>query len=89
MISAFFDFIGSLGHAMFQVIGSLGRLLLNILSSLASVVMWPVRAASGLLFGTWDASGPWTPVYFLACAILLTALAVLVGRALWNNRRRK
>lgn len=89
MISAIFDLIGSLASAFFQVAGALGRAFLDILSALSSAVLWPVRAVGNVLFGSWDTSTPWTPLYFVACGVLLAALVFLLACALWVNHRRK
>ena len=89
MFSALWDIFSSLASAFFQVVGALGRGLLDVLSALASAVLWPIRAASGILFGNWDVSSQWTPLYFVACAILLAALVFLLACALWVNHRRK
>lgn len=89
MISAIFDLIGSLASAFFQVAGALGRAFLDILSALSSAVLWPVRAVGGILFGGWDVSSQWTPLYFVACGVLLAALVFLLACALWVNHRRK
>ena len=74
MFSALWDIISSLVSAFFQVVGALGRGLLDVLSALASAVLWPIRAASGILFGNWDVSSQWTPLYLSACGVLLAAL---------------
>lgn len=89
MFSALWDIFSSLVSAFFQVVGALGRGLLDVLSALASAVLWPIRAASGILFGNWDVSSQWTPLYFVACGVLLAALVFLLACALWVNHRRK
>ena len=89
MFSALWDIFSSLASAFFQVVGALGRGLLDVLSALASAVLWPIRAASGILFGNWDVSSQWTPLYFVACGVLLAALVFLLACALWVNHRRK
>ena len=89
MFSALWDIFSSLVSAFFQVVGALGRGLLDVLSALASAVLWPIRAASGILFGNWDISSQWTPLYFVACGVLLAALVFLLACALWVNHRRK
>ena len=89
MFSALWDIFSSLVSAFFQVVGALGRGLLDVLSALASAVLWPIRAASGILFGNWDVSSQWTPLYFVACGVLLAALVFLLACALWMNHRRK
>ena len=71
MFSALWDIFSSLVSAFFQVVGALGRGLLDVLSALASAVLWPIRAASGILFGNWDVSSQWTPLYLSACGVLL------------------
>ena len=89
VLSAIFDVLSSIVSAFFQVLGALGRGLWDILGAVASVVLWPVRAVGGILFGGWDVSSQWTPLYFVACAILLAALVFLLACALWVNHRRK
>lgn len=89
MFSALWDIFSSLVSAFFQVVGALGRGLLDVLSALASAVLWPVRAVGGILFGGWDVSFQWTPLYFVACGVLLAALVFLLACALWVNHRRK
>ena len=89
MISAIFDLIGSLASAFFQVAGALDRAFLDILSALSSAVLWPVRAVGNVLFGSWDTSTPWTPLYFLACGILFAAVILLAVWALWTNYKRR
>ena len=49
MISALFDLISAIASAFFQVLGALFHVAAEILSSVASVILWPVRAAVGLL----------------------------------------
>ena len=66
-----------------------GRGLWDILGAVASAVLWPVRAVGGILFGGWDVSSQWTPLYFVACGVLLAALVFLLACALWVNHRRK
>ena len=89
MLSAIFDVLSSIVSAFFQVLGALGRGLGDILGAVASVVLWPVRAVGGVLFGGWDVSSQWTPLYFVACGVLLAALVFLLACALWVNHRRK
>ena len=71
------------------MVGALGRGLLDVLSALASAVLWPIRAASGILFGNWDVSSQWTPLYLSACGVLLAALILFFLWALWSNHKRK
>ena len=89
VLSAIFDVLSSIVSAFFQVLGALGRGLWDILGAVASAVLWPVRAVGGILFGGWDVSSQWTPLYFVACALLLAALVFLLACALWVNHRRK
>ena len=89
MFSALWDIFSSLVSAFFQVVGALGRGLLDVLSALASAVLWPIRAASGILFGNWDVSSQWTPLYLSACGVLLAALILFFLWALWSNHKRK
>ena len=86
MFSALWDIFSSLVSAFFQVVGALGRGLLDVLSALASAVLWPIRAASGILFGNWDISSQWTPLYLSACGVLLAALILFF---LWATNGRK
>ena len=48
-----------------------------------------IRAASGILFGNWDVSSQWTPLYLSACGVLLAALILFFLWALWSNHKRK
>ena len=89
VLSAIFDVLSSIVSAFFQVLGALGRGRWDILGAGAAAVRWPVRAVGGVLFGGWDVSSQWTPLYFVACAILLAALVFLLACALWVNHRRK
>ena len=81
VLSAIFDVLSSIVSAFFQVLGALSRGLWDILG--------PVRAVGGILFGGWDVSSQWTPLYFVACGVLLAALVFLLACALWVNHRRK
>ena len=78
VLSAIFDVLSSIVSAFFQVLGALGRGLWDILGAVA-----------GILFGGWDVSSQWTPLYFVACGVLLAALVFLLACALWVNHRRK
>ena len=69
VLSAIFDVLSSIVSAFFQVLGALGRGLWDILGAVASAVLWPVRAVGGILFGGWDVSSQWTPLYFVACGV--------------------
>lgn len=89
MISTIFSFFVSLAQTSLEIFGALGRGLLDILSALASVILWPFRAMWGILFGSWDLTSPWTPLYFLVCLVLLLALAAFAVWALWVNHKRK
>ena len=89
VLSAIFDVLSSIVSAFFQVLGARGRGRWDILGAVASAVLWPVRAVGGILFGVWDVSSQWTPLYFVACGVLLAALVFLLACALWMNHRRK
>ena len=89
MISALFDLISAIASAFFQVLGALFHVAAELLSSAASVILWPVRAAVGLLFGRWGMASPWTNLYFLICGLLLLLLAVLVIWGLWQGYKQR
>lgn len=89
VLSAIFDVLSSIVSAFFQVLGALGRGLWDILGAVASAVLWPVRAVGGILFGGWDVSSQWTPLYFVACGILFAAVILLAVWALWTNYKRR
>lgn len=42
-----------------------------------------------ILFGNWDVSSQWTPLYLSACGVLLAALILFFLWALWSNHKRK
>lgn len=89
VLSAIFDVLSSIVGTFFQVLGALGRGLWDILGAVASAVLWPVRAVGGILFGGWDVSSQWTPLYLSACGVLLAALILFFLWALWSNHKRK
>lgn len=92
MFSAIFDFFSSIWQllsTLLGALGSVGRALLDVLFALVSAILWPVKALGSIFFGTWNVSAPWTPLYFLACTILILALIVLVAWALWVNHLRR
>lgn len=89
MLSNIFTIIGNLARTSLDLFASLARGLLDLFSAFASVILWPVKAVFRVIFGDYSVSAQWTPLYLLACGILLVMLVLIAAWVFWNNFQRR